>query len=379
METSSGVDVARVIRAYAATARTALAADESPAVSYAGLWLLLASLAPVVVEPAEFRDVFGLDPREAKSAADRLLAEPHPAVAAAVGAWLRDGIVLSGPLPVTLQPLSGQAALDHWAQCQTRGLVETFPLNLDVDTMLVLASALLVTPRWSSHVRYDDERDTLVLDGGLQSVAQTSMGPVAVARPMTEDGIDVISVIAAPNVPSAQVWTAVDEVLDLLDEGGLANNTFPATMSDNEIQDGHSWTLTDVIREFWGDIPEEGAQVWETELPAWAVTTTQDLVGAPGVELVTDPIRARLPVDAEARCPQRLTATYDDEGFSAAAVSAVGFIATGVPRREICTVRQVRVIFDRPHAVIAIARGGAWDGVPLVQAWVDPKESIRYE
>lgn len=27
--------------------------------------------------------------------------------------------------------------------------------------------------------------------------------------------------------------------------------------------------------------------------------------------------------------------------------------------------------FDRPHAVVALARGGAWEGVPVVHAWVD--------
>ena len=27
--------------------------------------------------------------------------------------------------------------------------------------------------------------------------------------------------------------------------------------------------------------------------------------------------------------------------------------------------------FDRPHAVVAVARGGAWEGVPVVHAWVD--------
>lgn len=36
-------------------------------------------------------------------------------------------------------------------------------------------------------------------------------------------------------------------------------------------------------------------------------------------------------------------------------------------------IRHVQVSFDRPHAVIAIARGGAWDGVPLFEAWVTPE------
>jgi hypothetical protein len=34
-------------------------------------------------------------------------------------------------------------------------------------------------------------------------------------------------------------------------------------------------------------------------------------------------------------------------------------------------VRHVSLSFDRPHAVVALARGGNWEGVPLVHAWVD--------
>jgi hypothetical protein len=36
------------------------------------------------------------------------------------------------------------------------------------------------------------------------------------------------------------------------------------------------------------------------------------------------------------------------------------------------TIRRVELTFDRPHAVIAIARGGPWEGVPVFNAWVTP-------
>jgi hypothetical protein len=78
--------------------------------------------------------------------------------------------------------------------------------------------------------------------------------------------------------------------------------------------------------------------------------------------------------DSDVRCIQSATATYDEEGFSAAAVTAIDFIATGMPHQHLRTVRQVSLTFDRPHAVIAIARGGAWDRIPLFQAWVSPEK-----
>ena len=34
--------------------------------------------------------------------------------------------------------------------------------------------------------------------------------------------------------------------------------------------------------------------------------------------------------------------------------------------------RTKDVTFDRPHAVVAVARGGAWEGVPLFHCWVTP-------
>jgi hypothetical protein len=43
-----------------------------------------------------------------------------------------------------------------------------------------------------------------------------------------------------------------------------------------------------------------------------------------------------------------------------------------VPR----TARGVDLTFDRPHAVVALARGGAWAGVPLVHAWVDGESEL---
>jgi hypothetical protein len=38
------------------------------------------------------------------------------------------------------------------------------------------------------------------------------------------------------------------------------------------------------------------------------------------------------------------------------------------------TIRRVELMFDRPHAVIAIARGGPWEGVPVFNAWVTPSK-----
>src|SRR5665647_1056478 len=105
-------DIASAIRQYGATVRASLSTDEAGPVSYAGLWLLLASLAPVVTEAEEFRNTFGLTMKEAGDAVAGLLEHPHPTVAAALGAWLAQDVTLAGDLPVTLEKLPSQDALD---------------------------------------------------------------------------------------------------------------------------------------------------------------------------------------------------------------------------------------------------------------------------
>ncbi|MFC6706218.1 hypothetical protein [Flexivirga alba] len=205
-------------------------------------------------------------------------------------------------------------------------------------------------------------------------MVDTSVGLVAVARPDTDDEVDVISVIAAPDVAPADVWLAVDEVVATLDDGGLRNNSFPDRLPADAVERGHAWTSHETMREFWGDVPAEGSHVWEARLPEWSVSDTHDLDAAPGVGLVAQPIQAILPERSDLSCRQNVSATYDDEGFSAAAVTALGIVGNALPRPEFRTIREVVLTFDRPHAVIAIARGGAWDRIPLFQAWVDPKE-----
>lgn len=160
-------DVATAIRHYAANVRTDLNTHEASAVSYAGLWLLLASLAPAVTDADRFRDVCGLPPEGAKQAATRLFEEPHPTVALALGAWLRQDVVLPRGLPVAVEPLPNQGALDDWVRRETGGVLNKFPLALDPDTMLVLATALVVTPRWSSRLNHDEYDDMLVLRDGF--------------------------------------------------------------------------------------------------------------------------------------------------------------------------------------------------------------------
>ncbi|MBG6095301.1 hypothetical protein [Nocardioides luteus] len=349
---------AEAVRTYAATTRSALGTAESPVISYAGLWLLLASLAPA--SETETGEILGLNRADARAAALTLLEAPHPTIGAAVAGWLRPGIELTKGLPVLLDPLPEQAGLDAWAAENTRGLIKEFPLEIDARTLLVLASALVVTPRWSEPL--DDGGDgLLLLEGGFQAVVETeAAGPVAVACPSSEDGISVYSVIAAPDVTADDVWRAADEVVRRIDAGEVRNRAF-----EPDDDGGHAWTVDEVT--IFGGSP---ADRWRSHLPEWSAEDRHDLSAAPGVGEIARGVMAAVEEESEAACVQKAVASYDREGFEAAAVTGMMVRAAAAPRET--KVRQVDLRFDRPHAVVAVARGGAWEGIPLFSSWVTP-------
>lgn len=366
--------VAAAVTGYAARLRTALGLSSASACSPFGLWLLLASLAPAADGPGAARvaEVLGLPVEDAAGAARRLLAEPHPTVASALGAWAAAPLRRDVPVDVAT-PIPAQEELDAWAAEHTRGLVETFPGAVDDATGLLLATALVLEPRWLAPLR-PREDGYLELRGGLQTIVDTrAAGPVAVAKPHTTDGVDVVSVVAAPEVSPEDIWSAVDEVVARLDEGGLWHGTAEVPLDE----DGHAWRVWDEVMSFpAGQEPEPDGwartSMWTCRMPRWRASTVTDLGGAPGVDQVASALSAALGPGAGATsCVQSAVAEYDEDGFTAAAVTAVAATG-GVPQMRGLEVRRVELNLTRPHALVAIARGGAWEGVPLFQAWVTP-------
>lgn len=114
--------------------------------------------------------------------------------------------------------------------------------------------------------------------------------------------------------------------------------------------------------------------MWDASLPAWILETSTRLTEAPGVQAVTSSVLAMIPDEPRwATCVQGAMATCTATGFETAAVTAVAWMAGSAPApAETRRVRRVSLKFDRPHAVVALARRGAWEGVPLVHAWAEP-------
>lgn len=369
--TAARPPTAALVTRYAATARDVLDVATAPALSYAGLWLLLAHLSPVA--SGEHRgavaEALGISCEQAAALAEELLAAPHPTIAAALGAWSR--FALTTPLAVDVQKMPDQSGLDRWAAEHTRGLITHFPIDVSPETLLMVASALVLQPRWAEELDIDDD-GMLILTDGLQTLVDTrAAGRVAVAKPFSYDGVDVVSVIAAPEFSPAEVWRAVDEVVAGLNQGALWHGECPG----GELADGHAWTAREVTERFVArDAPAEFEALWRSRLPHWQGEARSVLTEAPGVaEIAAALAEAEPQVAGPFACVQTATAAYDESGFTAAAVTAFATV-TGVPELVERTIRRVEITFDRPHAVIAIARGGPWEGVPIFQAWVSPAD-----
>ena len=121
-------------------------------------WLLLALCGPASGGQARDRlaEAVGCDLDQAAAVAGALLSVPHPAVAAAAGVWRRGGTSTGGlgrwlaglPPAVETGELTGQAALDDWAQRSTSGMIREFPVDLSSEVLLVLTSALAARVSW---------------------------------------------------------------------------------------------------------------------------------------------------------------------------------------------------------------------------------------
>jgi hypothetical protein len=361
---------ADLVTRYAALVRDSVVdTATATAVSYAGLWLLLAHLAPVASDNHRqaIADAIGISCDEAAALAEELLTAPHSTIATALGAWSR--VALKTKLAVVLEAMPDQAGLDRWASDHTRGLIKEFPIAVSPETVLVVATALVLQPRWIEELWTDDD-GMLLLNDGLQTLVDTqAAGLVAVAKPFSDDGVDVISVIAAPDVSPQDVWRAVDEVVDKLNQGALWHRQCPG----GKLTDGHSWTVREVTETFIRrDAPTDYDTLWRSRLPQWNEATVSQLTDAPGVaELVAALGEAAPALAGPFECIQTATAAYDESGFTAAAITALAAL-TGAPEFVKRTIRRVELTFDRPHAVIAIARGGPWEGVPVFNAWVTP-------
>lgn len=370
------------------------------------LWVLLALAARAASGPHRRRleDALGTDAADAARRAGELLASPHPAVAAAVAVWDRAALcdqerfgAWAADLPPAVErgPVPDQAGADAWAARSTAGLVDAFPATLDPLVAVVLVSAFATSIRWAQPF---DEADPAELGGAFGARARSALrvpvtgghavmlaetdaaGTVGVHAARSGEGLEIVSVIAAPEVATARVHRAAGEVAVLL--AGGDGGARPRTLFDVAVGNGHAWT----VEERW----EEGSvtESCTALLTPWRASSFHDVGGDAGVEDVFATLDGFLIPAARPgtfQAVQAAGASYGREGFEGAAVTVLRARPAGRPRRV--RTRHATIRFNRPYAVVAVARTTApemergwaertvapacWDGVPVFSAWVE--------
>jgi hypothetical protein len=365
-----------------------------------GAWLLLALVGTASSGPAreQVEGALGLDIETAAGIAATLLDNPHPAVPSAAAVWSKtvtDALAdWLRRLPTRVQTggLPTQQELDAWAREHTLGLIERFPVELAPDTALVAATALATKVSWQEpfevvpaaelgpasgwaarveHVLASPE------DGHThqQFIAVTARaGEVVVHAAYAQDDLLVVSVAAAAEVPPVDVLAAAYEIATAIATYRPVNRR---SLFDLPLTDTPLWTISERPAQVQAANGRE--ERCRAVLPAWSARTEHDLgtaeLGFPAAAHALSGLLELPEYMYEAK--QSAMARYGRLGFEAAAVTGFA-VAAGMMaslRDGVCREAQLR--FAHPYAVVAVATGGTWDGLPVFSAWITEVEEVE--
>lgn len=349
--------------------------------SGAGLWPLLALLAAAADDPAGAELAAALDrptdnaQQEALEIIDIL--RSGKSTTAALGIWTRENVPLdpdwAAPLPKeVVGALTDQAALDRWADEQTGGLIDKFPLEITQETLLVLASALTARVRWRTpfesypRVRGETRRPDDPGPADQQSLSRTtsnlSIAAVldgVVTRVVVEgDGdVDVHLLLGTDQSPAEILGAGLREL------SGQAQVRLAADTGD---RGGPGLT----VERLKSARPKD---MLELSLPSFEIKTKHNLLANRdlfGLRLLTTstshlPRLSPIPL-AISGGAQDVLARFFAEGFEAAAVTAFGALTGALPELPY-DVTYVSVDFDRPFGFLAVHRPSR---LAVVAGWV---------
>jgi hypothetical protein len=366
--------------------------------------LVLVALCATVAGDERGRGELGADPVLAAAFAARLLADPHPLVAAGAGAWVRPARETTRikqwraelPAVVDTGDIPSQEEIDRWAAERTFGLIERFPIDLSEDVVCLLATALATKVSWEVAFEVVDAaalgpsrwpaalRRVLRPPPGdprhCQYLAGTDRaGTVGVHLTGARGGLLVGSVIADPAVPAGDVLAAAEEIVTA--EARRAGSVARLSLFDLPLGEGPAWSISEQQADTTA--PDGREEQVISVLPAWSARTDLDL---PDDEALGFAAAARALAEAlelaEWWCDARQAAMarYSAVGFEAAAVTGPAVLVSGKVsrpgRRRAADLRfahpfaVVAAAFDDPRARHASPVPSAWHGLPVFSAWV---------
>jgi Serpin (serine protease inhibitor) len=415
--TRASAPLAELIDGYSRRIYTAVLAQEAGSVvcSPLGVWLLLAACAVGArgENRSALEQTIGCSANDGLEKLNAFISRPPAALKAAIACWVSvedaseavaewvrrlPSEVESGYMPTKTQA-------DAWADRNTLGLIKEFPIVIDPDTRMALASALATRVSWRAPfavARADDGlragspwRGTVerVLwdqrPGRLVMIGDTPRaGRVAVHVAVASEELTVLSVSADPCVDREAVLDAAHQVAALM--RGASSSARQVSLFELECGEGHSWSLDE--REVATDRPgERREKISDAYMPAWNLDSKLDLLSSatfgcqPALATLRELIGPR-PSD-RSRAAQAAVASFTRYGFKAAAITAVGFVsAAGIAAEHSGVERTAVLRFDHPYAVIAVA--GQLDGqhddseffaLPVFSAWVAAPHEAQAE
>lgn len=364
--------------------------DESSVFCAPSAWPLLALLAGAAEGRGrrELEHAVGLPSADSRAAALELLAllRDMTAVRSALGVWVGDELPLhpswTSGLPLgAVGSLTGDSAvdapvLDEWAREKTGGLIDRMPIEVDDETLLVLAAAMAVRTRWvrpftdnGFSAEYEAgpwldrsyhplSRVSMVLD--RVNVAPTNHGEITCLEIVGKDGITVHLVIGEEGRSAAEV----------LGGGLLARTGYGRKGGQLKVGDSAPGLVVERVGDY---TPGDRLLI---RMPRFRVNGDHDLLEHPevfGLDAVTDSRRGHFPAMgpeplAVSQAKQSAMARFSAEGFEAAAVTAIVPAAIAVPTHR---VKQISVELDRPFGFFASHRTS---GLILAAGWVAEPE-----
>ncbi|MFM9372020.1 serpin family protein [Streptomyces sp. Da 82-17] len=386
----------RALNALTARWAHAAPAQEGTVFAAAGVWPLLGLLAEGAdaAVRGELTRTLGLPPDRAGRAARALLAalDGMDGVTAATGLWTRAELPLRAAwsrqlpphahAPLSGDPAADAAALDRWARERTGGRIASMPVDLDPYVWLVLASALVLRTRWE---RPFDQVDLRPPAGPWQGqplaglsrssrdldevcLARTSDGEVTAVTVRGDNGLDVQLLLGEAGLGPGQV---IGTGLGLLDAARTARTAKPGGALPGEpllgeVRPGRALPVGSrgpglSVTEQPSTSPDARLDV---TVPRFEVTAEHDLLTHAdlfGLTTATDGGDRHFPGISPDRLAlrsarQSATATFDEAGFEAAAVTAAGIAwmsGADTPRH---TAKVLTVTVDRPFAFLAVHR-----------------------
>jgi serine protease inhibitor len=353
-------------------------------------WVALAYLAAAAEGPAEdeLTDAVGLRGADAAhAAADMIEAlRRSPATSGASALWLAQDVVLTSWWENTvgatgIQRLSGDHAADNaligrWVSDATRGLISESPVTVDQETRLLLLAAIAVDTTWTASFepstlsptagpwrrRHLTALDRTTHDRNIVTVVGEGTEAVTVVRVEGSDDVDVYLALGHPDRPAGEVLVVGLETASGLRTGRRGAQVLDAPGPGIEI----------------GIFSSDSEPVVALSLPKFAVDSDHDLLERAavfGLDAARTPRHGHFPRLAEeellvGEAKQTAVAEFSALGFKAAAVTAIGLMATGIPDVD---PESFAVTFDRPFGFVAVRRDL---GLVLVAGWVAEAEDF---